>query len=168
MSLEIYVDAYPGYKANERPRQFDLDEDVFEIEAVEKQWRSPEAELFKVRTTDEKHYVLRYDEGQDQWTLRSDFHGAELLARSSVELITVAATAVREAEARIDGCERCRPEESEILFDWILADVLDKRGAFEFVLAESAKCPNCRRDISEKTLVEPQARIEVDVTLRVR
>jgi hypothetical protein len=40
MSLEIYVDAYSGYKANERPRQFVLDEDIFEIEAVEQQWRS--------------------------------------------------------------------------------------------------------------------------------
>ncbi len=41
MSLPIYVDAYAGYKANERPRQFTLDEDVFEIESVEDQWRSP-------------------------------------------------------------------------------------------------------------------------------
>jgi len=56
MSLEIYVDAYSGYKANERPRQFTLDEDNLEIEAVEEQWRSPEAQYFKVRTTDGKHY----------------------------------------------------------------------------------------------------------------
>jgi len=26
---------------NERPRQFSLDEDTFEIESVEDQWRSP-------------------------------------------------------------------------------------------------------------------------------
>ena len=52
MSLEIYVDAYSGYKTNERPRQFCLDENVFEIQAIEEQWRSPEAALFKVRTTD--------------------------------------------------------------------------------------------------------------------
>jgi hypothetical protein len=55
MSLEIDVDAYSGYKANERPRQFCLDEDVFEIQAVEEHWRSPEAAFFKVRTTDGKH-----------------------------------------------------------------------------------------------------------------
>jgi len=55
MPLEIYVDAYSGFKTNERPRQFSLDEENFEIEAVEKQWRSPEAEYFKVRTQDGKH-----------------------------------------------------------------------------------------------------------------
>jgi hypothetical protein len=41
MSIEIDVDAYSGYKPNERPRQFCLDENVFEIQAVEEQWRSP-------------------------------------------------------------------------------------------------------------------------------
>jgi len=54
MPLKIYVDAYDGYKAKERPRQFVLDEDIFEIEAVEERWRSPDAAFFKVRTTDGK------------------------------------------------------------------------------------------------------------------
>jgi hypothetical protein len=31
MSLPIHVVAYAGYKANERPRQFVLDEEVYEI-----------------------------------------------------------------------------------------------------------------------------------------
>ena len=48
MSLPIYVDAYSGFKANERPREFDLDEDTFEIAVVEEQWRSPDAAFFKV------------------------------------------------------------------------------------------------------------------------
>lgn len=39
MSLEIYVDAYSGYKANERLRLFTLDEDIDDIEAVEEQSR---------------------------------------------------------------------------------------------------------------------------------
>jgi len=54
MSLRIYVDAHSGYKANERPRQFTLDDDTYEITAVEDQWRTPEAVFFKVRTVDEK------------------------------------------------------------------------------------------------------------------
>ena len=167
MSLEIYVDAYSGYKANERPRQFTLDEDIFEIEAVEERWRSPEATFFKVRTAQGKYYLLRYHEDQDQWTLQSDFDGAGLFSPPSVELVTVEQKAIREAESRIVGCERCRREESEIPFDWILADVLDKHGAFEFVMSESANCPNCRSEISEKTIIEQQAGIEVEVTLRV-
>jgi hypothetical protein len=34
MSLPIQVDAYSGYKANERPRQFVLDEEIYEIDAL--------------------------------------------------------------------------------------------------------------------------------------
>jgi hypothetical protein len=52
MPLCIYVDAYSGYCANEKPRQFCLDDDVFEIEEVEDRWYDPNAEYFKVRTVD--------------------------------------------------------------------------------------------------------------------
>jgi hypothetical protein len=31
MSLPIHVDAHSGYKANERPQKFQVDEDDFEI-----------------------------------------------------------------------------------------------------------------------------------------
>ena len=105
MSIPIYVDPYSGYKANERPRQFTLDEDTFEIVVVENQWRTPEAEFFKVRTTGGKHYLRRYEEGQDQWMLQSDFNGAELFTRPGVELITVEAKVIREAEPQIAACE---------------------------------------------------------------
>jgi len=43
MSLTVYVDGYSGYKANERPRQFTLDEMVYEIDAVLDQWYEPSA-----------------------------------------------------------------------------------------------------------------------------
>jgi hypothetical protein len=52
MSLPIYVDAYSGYRANDRPRQFCLDENVFEIAEVEDRWYDPNGEYFKVRTVD--------------------------------------------------------------------------------------------------------------------
>ena len=41
MALPIYVDAHSGYKSNERPGQFELDDELYEIVAVEEQWRSP-------------------------------------------------------------------------------------------------------------------------------
>ena len=166
MSFPVYVDAYSGYRATERPRQFVLDEDIFEIEAIEDRWLSPGAAYFRVRTTDGKRYLLRNDEVQDQWTVLSDFDGAELLARNSIELVTVEPKAIREAESRIAGCERCRPVKSELPFDWILADVLGKHGPFEFVLSETARCPNCRALISEKMLVEPQGGVEVESGVR--
>ena len=65
MSLPIHVDAYSGYKANERPRQFTLDEVVYEIDAVLDQWYEPSATYFKVQSIEGKTYLLRYDEGTD-------------------------------------------------------------------------------------------------------
>jgi hypothetical protein len=34
--------------------------------------------------------------------------------------------------------------------------VSGKRGPFEFILSEPTRCPNCKREINEKTLVEPK------------
>jgi len=81
MSLPVYVDAYSGYKANERPRQFTLDEQIYEIAAVLDQWYEPSATYFKVQSTEGNTYLLRYDEETDEWTLQGGFDGDELLAR---------------------------------------------------------------------------------------
>jgi hypothetical protein len=44
----------------------------------------------------------------------------------------------------------------EIPFDWILDRVTGSySSATDYILEEPAKCPYCRRDILEKTLVEP-------------
>jgi hypothetical protein len=80
MSLPIHVDAYSGYKANERPRQFVLDEVVYEIVAVLDQWYEPKARYVKVQTAEDKTFLLRYDQETDEWTLQSGFDGDELLA----------------------------------------------------------------------------------------
>ena len=87
MSLRIYVEAYSGYKANERPRQFTLDEVAYEIDAVLDQWYEPSATYFKVQSTEKKTYLLRYDEEVDERTLQSGFDGDELLSRPSIELV---------------------------------------------------------------------------------
>jgi hypothetical protein len=54
MSVPIHVDAYSGYKVNERPRQFTLDEEIYEINAVLDQWYEPSATYFKVQSTEVK------------------------------------------------------------------------------------------------------------------
>src|SRR5262245_40828606 len=89
MSLRIYVDAYAGYKASERPLRFSLDDETYDIASIEDRWQEPAAEYFKVRTVDGKLYLLRYDEREDEWTLQSGFDGDTLLARPGIELITV-------------------------------------------------------------------------------
>ena len=58
MSLPIHVEAYSGYRANERPLSFSLDiaigengvTGVHHIDAVEDRWYDPNAEYFRVRT----------------------------------------------------------------------------------------------------------------------
>ena len=78
MSLPIYVDAHAGYKANERPKSFLVDEDWFDIASIEDRWHEPDSEYFKVRTTAGRTYLLRYEEQGDVWTLQSAFDGDEM------------------------------------------------------------------------------------------
>jgi hypothetical protein len=69
MGRPVYVDAHSGYKAHEWPRQFTLDEQIYEIAAVLDQWYERSATYFKVQSTEGKTYLLRYDETVDEWTL---------------------------------------------------------------------------------------------------
>jgi hypothetical protein len=110
MSLPIHVDAYSGYKANERPEAFTLDEQVYEIAAVLDQWYEPSATYFKVQSTEGKTYLLRYDEAVDEWTLQSGFDGDELLVRTSIQLVTVDPATAKKAEQQIESCEHCHPD----------------------------------------------------------
>ena len=73
MWLPIRVDAYSGYKANERPRRFIVDEAVYEIASLLDRWYEPSMMYFKVQSTEGKTYLLRYDELTDEWGLERDF-----------------------------------------------------------------------------------------------
>jgi len=131
-----------------------LDDEIYEIAAVLDQWREPSAGYFKVRSTDGKVYLLRYDEHEDEWTLQSGFDGFELLARPSIKLITIDVDVIRRAEKQIESCEHCHPDDAEIPFDWVLHDLLGKPEMTDFILSERARCPNCKREVTEKALVE--------------
>ena len=62
----------------------------------------------------------------------------------------------RKAEEIIESCEYCNPEHAEIPFDWILDRVTGSDSTVtDYILEEPLKCPQCRREILEKTLVEP-------------
>jgi hypothetical protein len=112
MSIPIHVDAYSGHKANERPRQFTLDEVVYEIDTVLDQWYEPTATYFKVQSTEGKTYLLRYDEETDEWTLQGGFDGDELLARPDIEFVTIDPTTAEKAEQLIESCEYCHPDDA--------------------------------------------------------
>ena len=61
---------------------------------------------------------------------------------------------LRKAEKLITSCDRCNPD-AEIPFDWVLNRVTGSEpSATDYILECPGKCPNCQREILEKTLVE--------------
>jgi hypothetical protein len=73
--------------------------------------------------------------------------------RDQAELVTVDFTIAKKAAQRIESCEHCHPNDAEIPFDWLLAEVTGKRESYEFMLSEPARCPHCKHEITEKTLI---------------
>ena len=72
------------------------------------------------------------------------------------QIVLIEEAGLRKAEKLIESCEACNKEGAEIPFDAILDRVTGSDPSVtDYLLEASAKCPNCRRDILEKTLVEP-------------
>jgi hypothetical protein len=70
------------------------------------------------------------------------------------EVILVDVPTIRKAESLIVSCENCSSA-AEIPFDWILDRVTGRSGEVtDYILNEPRKCPVCRKEIKEKTLVE--------------
>jgi len=68
--MQITVESYSGYKADERPARFSLNGRTYEVQEVEDRWYSPEAIYFRVVASDGNRYVLRHDESTDAWSLQ--------------------------------------------------------------------------------------------------
>lgn len=69
--IPVKVECYAGYKGDQRPVRFTLGERTCEVDSIDDQWYSPDATYFRVKASDGKVYVLRHNEGQDQWTLEA-------------------------------------------------------------------------------------------------
>ncbi len=67
--LTIRVDCHAGYRGEETPRRFFMDDKVVEIEAVIDRWLAPEYRYFKVRSSNNDIYILRHDEHSNGWEL---------------------------------------------------------------------------------------------------
>jgi hypothetical protein len=72
----IQVESYADHKADEVPQRFVLEEQSVEIEEVLDRWYQvehqpewPRATYFKVRGADQREYLLKHDEEDDQWYL---------------------------------------------------------------------------------------------------
>ncbi len=59
------------------------------------------------------------------------------------------------AEKLIESCEHCNPEGARLPFDQIFDEVTGSDPSVtDYLLERPANCPNCRRAVLEKTLVE--------------
>jgi hypothetical protein len=57
--MQLEVDCYSGYAADERPIRFRLDGRPYSVEAVLDRWYEPESIYFRVRADDGNLYILR-------------------------------------------------------------------------------------------------------------
>jgi len=55
----VTVQCYAGYKGEQEPQRFLLDERWLEVKEILKQWREPTAVFFRVRASDGRIYVLK-------------------------------------------------------------------------------------------------------------
>lgn len=59
--MEIRVESYAGFQADETPRCFWLEERKIKVVEIIKQWRTPDYRFFKVSGDDGQIYLLSTD-----------------------------------------------------------------------------------------------------------
>jgi len=70
-------------------------------------------------------------------------------------VLRIDATTLCEAERLIQSCEFCYSEGAQIAFVVVLDEITGSDPTVtDYLLEHPAKCPKCRRDILEKTLVQ--------------
>lgn len=57
----IKVTAYSGYKVNERPLSFIIDDQRHEVRGIISRWAEPDKDFFKVIADDNKVYTLSWN-----------------------------------------------------------------------------------------------------------
>jgi hypothetical protein len=63
------VTAYSGYKANEMPLSFTVDDKRHEVRDVISRWAEPEKDFFKVIADDGRKYTLSWNRKSDLWLI---------------------------------------------------------------------------------------------------
>lgn len=69
--MTVEVEAYSGFKPDERPLRFRLGDRWLAVLDVSDRWYDPGATYFRVLAEDGATYVLRHDEPADLWTLEA-------------------------------------------------------------------------------------------------
>ena len=71
--MKLRVECYSGWRVEERPVRFWLDEHSYFVEEILDQWYGPAAMFFKVRADDGNHYILRRipSAAEGDWSLEA-------------------------------------------------------------------------------------------------
>ena len=67
--MNIRVSCYAGYRGEETPERFFLNEREVAVDEVLDRWLAPDHRYFKVRGDDRAVYILRHDVPSDRWEL---------------------------------------------------------------------------------------------------
>ena len=79
--MDLAVETYSGYKADERPVRFELKGRKLEVTRLLDRWYGPDYVYFRIIAGDGNTYVLRHEtsdhgDSSEQWTLASYRRGA--------------------------------------------------------------------------------------------
>ena len=67
----VRVKTRSEYRADQKPVEFEFDGQNHRVQNVEAQWRTPEAEYFRVRAGSSRLFTLKHLISSDTWSLRS-------------------------------------------------------------------------------------------------
>lgn len=68
-TIPLRVECYAGYRGEETPRRFFIDDHLYEIKEVVDAWLAPEHRYFKVETVEGDLFILRHDIATESWEL---------------------------------------------------------------------------------------------------
>ena len=76
--MQIHVETYSGYKADERPVRFVKDGKSLAVTEILRQWREPTEACYRVRASDGGTFTLRrhlHAKGGEFWEITADRNG---------------------------------------------------------------------------------------------
>ncbi len=71
MNCPLRVECYSGYRADERPRRFLMEEKWIEVVDILDRWLAPNHRYFKIVGNDHRIYLIRHDVDKDLWELHA-------------------------------------------------------------------------------------------------
>ena len=74
---KIEVAAFSGYKVNERPLYFIVEERKIDVVNIIDRWYGEENDSYKVLADDGKTYLLKWNRALDQWFLVKTVESSE-------------------------------------------------------------------------------------------